>query len=78
MSDTDDTRIDTIRKMVAEIRDAGDLPRFLFVTPREAEMLEHLASLRDQRHPLLTVPVDEARAVDVLHDAEAIARQLGA
>jgi hypothetical protein len=59
MTDSDNTLLDTIRNAIAEIRDAGDLPRFPVVTPREAEMLEHLASLRDQRHPLLTVPVDE-------------------
>jgi hypothetical protein len=59
MSDTDNPLFDTIRNAIAEIRDAGDLPRFLVVTPREAEMLEHLASLRDQSDPLLTGALDE-------------------
>jgi hypothetical protein len=59
MTDSGDQLLDTIRKTIAEIRDAGTLPRFLVVTPREAEMLEHLASLRDQRDPLLPGALDE-------------------
>jgi hypothetical protein len=59
MSDTDNPLFDTIRNAIAEIRDAGDLPRFLVVTQREAEMLEHLASLRDQSDPLLPGALDE-------------------
>jgi hypothetical protein len=59
MTDTDDTQIDTIRNAIAEIRDAGTLPRFLVATQQEAEMLEHLASLRDQSDPLLPGALDE-------------------
>jgi hypothetical protein len=59
MTDSGDQLLDTIRKTIAEIRDAGTLPRFLVVTPREAEMLEHLASLRDQSDPLLPGALDE-------------------